>query len=241
MNGYRSFIAILRTMFLYRDVTTMTDVFAVKSISRSKGIESSTRSIVSMCVAVLCISTLTKDAMAATRQDLQDEIINLKTKVSVLQTKIDDLSVSQNRLIGRYLMTTAGSSPLFVVGISTSAKGEILNIPIFFIPGPDDVSSLQQDIVVSSSFTLISVTAGLAAVNAGKNVQVNSGGGIARMIVFGLNQTAIDAGVLAILKVQSALSIPNGIYPIEVISPVASDGNGIAVPLSATSGWVKIQ
>ena len=191
-------------------------------------------------IAFVLILFISAASIAATRQDLINKITNLNAELSVLQTKASALAQDQAKLIARHRLTNAWKSALFVVGTSTSTKGQTLQIPVSFIPSAAPVSSLQQDMVMPSSFTLVSVTAGPAALAAGKSAQVNAVGGVSRLLVFGLNQTPVGEGVLAILTVRSVATAPNGIYAIGAINPVASDGSGIPVPLSVTSGWVKL-
>jgi len=188
----------------------------------------------------LLIMCLWRPSEGATRQELQNEIANLNTKTTELQGKVSVLSQDQMRLISRYKATNATRGALFVVGVSTSTKGQTLQIPISFVPTSLPITSIQQDFVVPSSFTLVSVVAGPAAIAAGKNVQVNTSAGVSRLIVFGLNQTPIGEGVLAIATVRSLPTIPSGVYPIVTLNPVASDASGAAAPMSVTSGWIKL-
>lgn len=180
-------------------------------------------------------------AESATRQDLQNEIGNMNAKLSDLQTKISVLAQEQARFVNSYQFANGGKSALFSMGISTSTRGQTLQIPLSFVRGTSGISSLQQDFVMPSSFTLVSVAAGPSAIAAGKSVQMSTTGGVSRLIIFGLNQTSIDSGIVAIATVRSTANIPLGIYSIGAINPVASDANGIGVPISAISGWVKVQ
>lgn len=176
----------------------------------------------------------------ATREELQNEINKLNVKVSELQSKSSALSQDQSKLIGRFKMTNASKSALLVVGVSTATRNQDVQIPISFIPGPDPISGLQQDIVWPSSFTVVSLVAGPAATAAGKLVQTNTVDGIVRMLVFGLNQTAIGEGVIAVVTLRANSIAPNGTHPITTCNPSASDGNGMPVSMSLTSGWVKL-
>lgn len=175
-------------------------------------------------------------ANAASNLDLQDKINGLEAKLIIAEKALTDLSINQAKLIQRYTTTNASAGGLLVFGTGAGTKGQNIQIPISFLPGPIGISGVQQDIILPAGFTLVSITAGPAALVAGKSVSSNNG----RMIIFGLNQTPIDAGVVAFATIKSPATA-GGIYAINVNTPVASDGSGTPVPISVTSGWVKIQ
>lgn len=97
---------------------------------------------------------------------------------------------------------------------------------------------LQYDRKVISN---ISATLGPAAAAAGKTLAsaVLSNGNI-RYLVFGLNQTVIGDGAVITLKITIAPEAESGAYPLEMLNAVASNPNGIAVPIKVSSGRVVV-
>jgi hypothetical protein len=168
---------------------------------------------------------------AATVQDLDNEIGVLESTVTELST---DLATSFARL-------NLNQGPVLVGGVMTASPGGTIDWPLTLVPSTFSVTGLQADIVIPSSFTVVSVTEGPAATAAGKTVSSNVVNGMERILVFGLNQTPIGLGVVATVQFRVDSATPSRICPISFVDPVASDASGNTILFSAESGSVEVK
>jgi len=188
-----------------------------------------------LVVSVLGLSNVYGDP---THDKLVEAINALSGEVMTLQAKLIDLSQSQASLLIAARSVNIGRASLLAGAVASGSPGSNVSFPISFVKGPAGVAALQWDLVVPSSFTVLSVTAGPVATAAGKSVQYVMSGNVARIIIFGLNQDVIETGVVAIVTVRPLATIPRGTYPIPVRSPVASNAAGGSVLILETSGAV---
>ena len=100
------------------------------------------------------------------------------------------------------------------------------------------VASLQFDLFYDSSIlSITTATAGSDAINARKTLseKLLSPGDL-RFIISGLNQNVMGGGRVAHLTVQVRNSAPAGPYRLFLCKVVASDPNGLLVPIKVTGG-----
>jgi hypothetical protein len=97
-------------------------------------------------------------------------------------------------------------------------------------------AAIELALTVPAGITLSSVSIGPAATAAGKELSMNGG----QLIEFGLNQTVIGQGVVAIAHLSIPAATTKALYSIGLTNPVVSDASGKAVIVSATSGVVVV-
>ncbi len=131
-------------------------------------------------------------------------------------------------------------SALLGVGSDSGLPGETISISVGFTPGSTPVSTLQFDLIFSSSLSYVSTSTGVAASAAGKNATGNAISGGVRILVFGLNQNAIGLGALANVQLRISPSAPVGLIPITLTGIVASDPLANPVPISWNAGSVSV-
>jgi hypothetical protein len=169
---------------------------------------------------------------AATTQDLDNELKNLGNEVTVT-------TETTNETVDLLNKTNVTQSAVLVAGIASTTAGSTASIPLTLIPGPLSISALQFSIFLPTGITVSSVTAGPAALAAGKSVDFSAGNQMA--LIFGVSSTPIREGVVAIVKVAvSSASLP-GFYSFGLSSPIAADPKGTQIPLSLTSGTIKVR
>lgn len=188
-------------------------------------------------LAVLCFLPSTARAENA---QLNSAIQTLSTTTVALSGHVASLSQSQQALIQKYHLTNAGQCGLFVVGVSTGTAGRSIPVTLSFLPPTSTITSVQADLLISSSFTMTGATLGPAGVVAGKSIQTSNVNGMTRVLIFGLNTTPIGVGVLATLNFSSVATTPKNIYPITMSNLVASDPNGGTSLLCGVSGAIKL-
>ena len=112
---------------------------------------------------------------------------------------------------------------------------------INFVATDQTISGLQFDIRYQSQLFALAATAGDASSASGKAVYTSKPQpDIFRVLVVGLNQTAIASGVLVTVSVQSNAGVPLGGYPLSVENTAATDAGENAVGLSASDGSVTV-
>lgn len=107
----------------------------------------------------------------------------------------------------------------------------VVYLPIIFDPGPDTVASLQFDVPYEDRrFVFLHAEPGPAAITAGKDVLPGVRNGKVTVVIAGLNQSAIGAGVLAALYFE-LIPEGKGDSRIALENHVLSDPRGNAVAL----------
>ena len=91
----------------------------------------------------------------------------------------------------------------------------------------------------TASVTSVSVSVGSAAVAASKSVTCSASSGSALCLLWGLNQTAIANGTVAVVSVTLAASA-TGTVPIAVTGVSAAAANGTAISAAGTSGTITV-
>jgi hypothetical protein len=126
------------------------------------------------------------------------------------------------------------------VGSASGLPGETVTIPVGFTAGATAVSTVQFDLMFSSSITYGSTATGAAAAAASKSASANAIAGGLRVMVFGLNANAIGSGVLAEVQFTISGSAPAGIVPISIAGIVASDPSALMVSTIGSDGTVQV-
>ncbi len=137
--------------------------------------------------------------------------------------------------------TNLSSSTLIVGGIMTAHPGDTITWPISLVPGSFSPSALQCDLLVPTGLTFVSAVIGPAGIQAGKQLSVSISSGTPRALLFGINQTPIDDGVIVLVKLKVDQAATKSHYSIVLENPALSDGAGSAVTVSAVSGTVVVQ
>jgi uncharacterized protein (TIGR03437 family) len=131
-------------------------------------------------------------------------------------------------------------TPGVTLGQAVLSQGNAV-INITFTPLDQAVTGVQFDIRFSPQAFGLSASAGSALSAAGKNLWTsNPDPASLRILIAGLNQTALPAGVIATLSVQVNSATPAAVYPLEVDNAVGSDANGMAVFLPVNNGSVTV-
>lgn len=164
----------------------------------------------------------------------------VQEKIALLQSVVSKLKADKDLLIQRITKSASAVNPaggfLIVGGYVTSKRTVTFDFPISLTSVKASAAAMQADLVIPAGFTLVSITAGPASTAAGKQVTASGG----KFIIFGLNTTPLGEGVIAIAKLSVAATTPVGLVPISLIAPVASDKAGLALPIAATCGIVKV-
>ncbi len=132
------------------------------------------------------------------------------------------------------------SSAVISVGSATATAGSSVNLTVSLTPGTTSISTLQFDLQTPAALVYSSTTTGDAAAAAGKSAAGSSVSGGVRVIVFGLNQTAIGAGPIAVVTLVIAAGTPAGTLPLTVANQTASDPAGLAASLGSVNGQVTV-
>lgn len=126
--------------------------------------------------------------------------------------------------------------PALSVGPSSGLPGTAVDLNVVFTSAATPVSTLMFDLPLPASLSYVSAGTGAAAVAAGKSAQGTPIQGGVRVLVFGMNQTAISAGVVAQVRVNISPSALPGTVGIGMGYISASDPNGVAALIGGTAG-----
>jgi hypothetical protein len=139
---------------------------------------------------------------------------------------------------------TPGFAATITVGNKSALPGQRgVSVPVSLSSGTgQEVSAGQCDVSFSSAVVSVSgVTAGTAAVSAGKDVSFSTiEAGKIRVIFAGLNQNVVPDGVVANIKCDVASNAPGGLQPLTLSGVLLSDPDGVAVPSTAVSGNIDV-
>jgi hypothetical protein len=132
-------------------------------------------------------------------------------------------------------------TPAIAVGSGSGLPGAGVTIPVGFTAGATSVSTLQFDLIFSSSIVYSGITTGAAATAASKSASANPIAGGLRVLVFGLNTNVIGSGAIAGIQFTISGSAPAGAVPIAITGIVASDPSAVAVTTTGSAGSVQVQ
>lgn len=174
----------------------------------------------------------------------------LQAQISVLDAQVNKLALDQPaafaRLNGKITTLQAnlsqlnlGTSVVLAQGFLKPVKGSTFDMSISLFAGSLAPISLQGDLIVPAGLTLVSIIAGPSSTGSGKQLTTNLVNGNVRFVIFGLNQTPIGAGVVAIARFTATANTGSNL-PVSIINPVSSDAAGKAMPTSDVSGTVQV-
>ncbi|MBZ5538796.1 MAG: fibronectin type III domain-containing protein [Acidobacteriia bacterium] len=140
------------------------------------------------------------------------------------------------------LCPVLASAQQVTVGTATGAAGATVALTVTFTAGgAPGVSTLQFDLQLPAALSFSSVATGTAATAAGKSASGNAIAGGVRVLVFGLNQTTIGTGAVAVVSLSIAGGTPPGTLSVGITNITASDPTGtINVPTTGTGGSVTV-
>lgn len=171
----------------------------------------------------------------STRQELEDRITTLKTVVSKLQA---DQPAAFSRIRAS---VNPGQGVLLVVSTATVSAGASVDLAVNMVPGTNPTAGVQGDIIPPPGLTLVSVSLGKAALDAGKQIATNVIGGNTRFLVFGFNQTVMNQGPVAVMRFSVPGATPRQFIPISIINPAATDPNGNGLLAATVSGTLGVK
>lgn len=171
-------------------------------------------------------------SFAATLQDLDNTIAALNT--------IADTETEQGMAVVDAIQRVTAPPQTLTVGSAKIQRSSATDLTIHYKASTATVSAMQFDFVVPQGFMVQSVTAGLAAQAAGKSVQANPVATGQRILVFGLNQTVIPSGPVAVIRLQANFSAPVGMTNLTAVVVSASNPSGGNVPLAIRNGKVNV-
>lgn len=192
----------------------------------------STPARISLALAILSVLFLTPLLHATGLDDLNNSIDTLDQAVQESTTA----EATAERLLTE---TNATETALLIAPVMDAQIGSPVDVPLILVPGPNGNTAVQFNISVPEGLSILSVTTGPAANAVGKSVSFSTSTDSA--VVFGLNQTKLVEGVVAIAHLEVSLNAKAGLYPFEMNTPVASDANGKLSPLSLTSGTLRVK
>ncbi len=128
--------------------------------------------------------------------------------------------------------------PVISIGTVSGVNGSTVDLPISFMAGTNEVSSLQFDLSIPSGLGYISISKNVVA---GKTVQANVMADKLRVIVFDLNRTPINTGQIAVIKLKIASSVPNNAFNLNLSNILASSPDATVVKASGLNGKIKVQ
>jgi hypothetical protein len=130
-----------------------------------------------------------------------------------------------------------GSMSQLSVASQSAVVPNTFTVPVNFDPQGSNVAGLEFDFPIPAGTTFSGVTIGDASTAAGKSITSNLVNGSIRVIIFGLNQTTIAAGVVANINL---VAVNAESEPLSLANPSASDPTGTAVPLTTANATLTI-
>jgi len=116
-----------------------------------------------------------------------------------------------------------------------------VDLVMSFNAGSTAISATQFDLLFDSAqLSVVSVTAGTAAVAAAKEVAHAVVVGGHRVLVFGFNQNVINSGQLAVIRFHLAAGASGGTLPITVSNFSSSTPGGMSAPTNGVNGSIVI-
>ena len=115
------------------------------------------------------------------------------------------------------------------------------HIDITFTAPEQAITAVQFDVRCPTQTFGLAASAGSAIAGLGKTLSIaNPDPASLRILIVGMNQTALSSGVIATLLVQVNSGAAPGAYPFEIDNVVGSDASGMAVFLPANNGTMTV-
>src|SRR6266850_1840546 len=132
-------------------------------------------------------------------------------------------------------------STTLIIGNASGAPGDTVNVDFTLNPILDSIASMQFDLVFSALVESGIIIPGIILTTASKTLAVNPVGKILRVIIFGLNQTAIAAGLLMTAQFKINPSAFPGPLAVSITNVVYSDPSGVSIaPGPTTDGIITV-
>jgi hypothetical protein len=138
------------------------------------------------------------------------------------------------------LTAHAAAGGTLTVGTVSGNPGTPVTLAVALTAGSTGFTSLQFDLGFASTLTYVSTASGAASTAASKMVSGSAVAGGMRVVVMGLNQTAIGSGEIAIVQLTIASSAPAGAIPVSISNIVASDKDAQSVSVDGVGGTVTV-
>src|SRR3990172_5104398 len=116
--------------------------------------------------------------------------------------------------------------PTVTLGGASGLPGSAIDLTVIFTPGSTPVSTIMIDLSLPSSLSYVSTGTGAAATAAGKAAQGTVIPGGVRLLIFGINQTQMGAGDVALVRLNISPTALPGMLGIGIPYISASDPNG---------------
>jgi hypothetical protein len=135
----------------------------------------------------------------------------------------------------------AAAPGTITIGKVTAAPGASVEVPITLAAGASKaISTLQFDLVLPKGVTVGEVKTGSASSAAGKTVNSAKVPDGLRVIVFGLNQTALASGDVASIQLTVDKGVTGKSIPLTMKGVVVSDDKGNKIPIKSKAGAIQI-
>ena len=126
------------------------------------------------------------------------------------------------------------------LGTASAPPGGAATLELTFSPEGSQVSTLKLDLQVPATLTFVSASPGAVTTEAEKSLQALAIPGGVRLLVYGLNQTPLGAGVVGRIALSVAATASAGTVAVGTANASAGDPSGNAVTLTASAGSVTV-
>lgn len=125
------------------------------------------------------------------------------------------------------------------VASGTGVKGNQITLAVNIAStGGDQCTALQWSFSLTSDVALVSVTAGAAAIAAGKTL--SRAGNLCAISSLGLNNNVIGDGVLVMITLSIAANPSTGSIPVSLTGIIATDATPSSLSTSGVDGTITV-
>jgi hypothetical protein len=201
--------------------------------------------LVSMCSVVAQARQSTVTGVTFSNPTiLNPTVVFASSGTAVLQISVFDGAKTTTATV-TITVLPASVPPELTVGTGGTLAGTPTTFPVSLTVGTVPLAALQFDLtlppLVTTNTVAANVTAGAAATAAGKTVTGNAVSATDyRVIVAGLNQNTIGAGVVANMNFQLDPSLPTGSLAVGITGVTGSDAGGNNVPMISLGGNINV-
>jgi len=139
-------------------------------------------------------------------------------------------------------ITVQDNAVMSVINTTGNVSEDVL-IPVNLTTNLQRVAGVQFDMTLPSDVVFINVSAGAAAVAAGKDMVLNvynSTTNIVTVVIFGLNVNEIADGEVAVVQVHIASNATGGVRPVMLDGVLLADPDALSVPVRAENGTLTV-